>query len=228
MRSHSRSRQIAVALALFAASAPYVSAQTPAKPPLLELVKLPELVPTAKLIEKLEAGGNILLIRHERTEVPSVADDYAKPTDDCRTQRNLSAAGFAGAAETRTVLRALKIRVQRVLSSPMCRATETARQMFVSYQIEPRLMHEMDDQGRTNDVAGADLKAVLQGLGSSTDNIALVTHAGLIQRATGLSLPEGGIAILRREMDGRLILVKQIMGSDLGPHAREALGPVTP
>ncbi|MGL5837559.1 MAG: hypothetical protein ACRCY3_03570 [Sphingorhabdus sp.] len=200
--------------------------QTPEKPPLIDVTIPTTSINGTKLIEQLKKGGNILLIRHERTEVPSVADDYTKPVGDCRSQRNLSAAGFAGAAETRTIFRALTIPVQRVLSSPMCRTVETARQMFVTYEVEPRLMHEMDDQGRTNDVAAADLKSVLDGLGRSTENVALVTHIGLIRSATGLFLSEGGIAVLRRDENGRLVLVKQIMGSDLAPHAREVLGPV--
>ena len=195
---------------------PLITVETPAKP-----------LPVTDLIKQLKLGGHVLLIRHERTEVPSVADDYAKPSTDCRSQRNLSASGFAGAQETRVALRALAIPVGRVLSSPMCRTTETARQIFVTYEVEPRLMHEMDDQGRTNDVAGADLQRVLDGLKDEAGNVALVTHAGLIQRATGLRLPEGGIAVLKHE-DSAWVLVRQLMGSDLGPHAREVLGPVKP
>jgi phosphohistidine phosphatase SixA len=208
--------------------APAVLSQTTQRPPLIEVGTPSTSMKMADLIAQLKKGGHILLIRHERTEVPSVEDDYSKPATDCRVQRNLSAAGFAGAAETRTALRALAIPVERILSSPMCRTTETARQMFVTFEIEPRLMHEMNDQGRTNDVAGADLKAVLDSLRPGDGNIALVTHAGLIHRATGLMLPEGGIAVLRRDENGKLIVLKQIMGSDFGPHAREKLGPVKP
>ena len=202
-------------------------AQQPEPVPLIAVETPAKHLPVADVIKQLKLGGHVLLIRHERTEVPSVADDYTKPSDDCRSQRNLSASGFAGAQETRVALRALAIPVGRVLSSPMCRATETARQMFVTYDIDQRLMHEMDDQGRTNDVAGADLQRVLDGLKNEAANIALVTHAGLIHRATGLRLPEGGIAVLKHEASG-WVLVRQLMGSDLGPHAREALGPVKP
>jgi phosphohistidine phosphatase SixA len=195
---------------------PLVAVEPPAKP-----------ISVAELIKQLKLGGHVLLIRHERTEVPSVADDYSKPSTDCRSQRNLSASGYAGAQETRVALRALAIRIARVLSSPMCRTTETARQMFVTYDIDPRLMHEMNDQGRTNDVAGADLQRVLDGLKDEAGNVALVTHAGPIQRATGLRLSEGGIAVLKHQPSG-WVLVRQLMGSDFGPHAREVLGAVKP
>ena len=110
----------------------------------------------------------------------------------------------------------------------MCRTVETARQMFVTYKVDNRLMHEMDTQGRTNDVAAADLKAVLDDIAQTESNVAIITHLGLIMRATGLHLSEGEMAVMRRNAKGQLILLKQIMGSDLGPHARETLGPVRP
>lgn len=220
-------RSIMFTLIGFASLSQVALAQKPEPIPLITVKTPAKLLPMADLIVQLKAGGNVVLIRHERTEVPAVADDYTKPTNDCRSQRNLSPAGFAGAVETRVTLKALNIAVERVISSPMCRATETARQMFVTYDVDPRLMHEMDDQGRNNEVAGADLKRVLDEMGSTKGNIALVTHAGLIQRATGLRLPEGGIAILRRSASG-WTLVRQIMGSDLAPHAREALAAVKP
>jgi len=59
------------------------------------------------LVPLLQKGGYILLIRHERTEVPARADDYSKPTTDCMAQRNLSVAGYAGSQETGKALSAL-------------------------------------------------------------------------------------------------------------------------
>ena len=215
------------ATATLLASAVSVFAQKPEPVPLIAVEAPAKPLPVSDLIKQLKMGGHVLLIRHERTEVPSVADDYTKASNDCRSQRNLSASGFAGAQETRIALRALAIPIARVLSSPMCRNTETARQMFVAFDIDPRLMHEMNEQGRTNDVAGADLQRVLEGVKGEAGNVALVTHAGLIQRATGLRLPEGGIAILKYQ-GTRWSLVRQVMGSDFGPHARDALGAVKP
>jgi hypothetical protein len=70
-------------------------------PPQLIAIAQPEPLTVARLIEQLRTGRNLLLIRHERTEVPSAEDDYAPPATNCITQRNLSAAGFSGAQETR-------------------------------------------------------------------------------------------------------------------------------
>lgn len=178
-----------------------------------------------QLIEQMRGGGLVFVIRHERTEVPSREDDYTRPAHDCAAQRNLSVAGLAGAQETGVSLRALGIAVPSVISSPMCRATETARFMFGSYSVEPRLMHENPDVpgGRNGEQAGREMAAIIRALPRTAANTALVSHAGNIQLATGIRLAEGEIGVLRVETDGRFTIIGQVLGSDLGPHARLAL-----
>lgn len=178
------------------------------------------------LIETLQGGGHILIIRHERTEVPSRRDDYTRAPDDCTAQRNLSVAGAAGAQETGVVLRALDIKVGRVITSPMCRSAETARYMFgVDYDTDARLMHSNPDGGRTLDVAEAELRTLLKELapGLPESNIALVSHGGNIFRVSGFGLSEGEIGVLRLGADGEITAVDQFMGGDLAPFARRAL-----
>ncbi len=181
------------------------------------------------LIAALQDGGHVLIIRHERTEVPSRADDYTQAPDDCRAQRNLSIAGAAGAQETGVVLRALDIDVSRVISSPMCRSAETARFMFgVDYENDVRLMHHNPRGARTLDIAETELRRVLAELapGLPGSNIALISHGGNIFRVSGLRLSEGEIGVLRYTDTGAVTAVGQFMGSDLAPFARRALGDV--
>ena len=178
------------------------------------------------LVEALQEGGLILLIRHERTEVPSRRDDYSRPPTECRAQRNLSLAGVAGAHETGVSLRALDIHVGRVISSPMCRSAETARYMFgVDYEHDTRLMHHDPGGARTLDVAEAELRALLGELapGLPDANIALVSHGGNIFRVSSLRLTEGEIGVLRIEDTGDITVLGQITGSGLGFLARWAL-----
>lgn len=178
------------------------------------------------LVEKLQKGGYVLVIRHERTEVPSRDDDYSKASNDCRAQRNLSVSGSAGAQETGVVLRALEIKVGRVISSPMCRSAETARYMFgVDYDVDTRLMHE-DPKGKRNiDVATKEFKEVLKQVapGLPKSNIALVSHGGTIIAATGLALSEGEIGVIQLDNEGNVTIVDQFLGSNLSFYAREAL-----
>lgn len=37
----------------------------------------------SELSEQLSAGGLVILMRHERTNVPSRGDDYSRPANDC-------------------------------------------------------------------------------------------------------------------------------------------------
>lgn len=178
---------------------------------------------TTQLLEALQAGGLILLIRHERTEVPSRGDDYSRPPEDCRAQRNLSPAGIAGAAETAVVLRALAIPVARVLTSPMCRGTQTAYFMFGTYETDNRLMHHDPDGTRTLDVAADDLRALIAEIDTAAGTVALISHTGNIVRVTGQRLSEGEIGILRKRADGSVEVLGQVMGSDLAPFARMRL-----
>lgn len=188
----------------------------------------PPLYTRSEMLKRLQAGGLVLLIRHERTEVPSRSDDYTKSPTECRAQRNLSIAGVAGSQETGVNLRTLDIKIGRVLSSPMCRSAETARFMFgVDYETDPRLMHH--DPGpqsaRTLDQAALELNDVLGELapGLEGSNIAIITHGGNIQRLTRLRLSEGEIGVFKLEDDGTATAYGQLMGSDLGPYARRKL-----
>ncbi|MEM8599103.1 MAG: hypothetical protein AAGF99_04210 [Bacteroidota bacterium] len=178
------------------------------------------------LLEALQGGGYILVMRHERTEVPSRIDDYTQAPDDCRAQRNLSVAGAAGAQETGVVLRVLGIEAGRVLTSPMCRSAETARYVFgVGYEIDMRLMHGDPDGERDGDAAIQETKDLLAELapGLPETNIALVSHGGVIFGATGVRLSEGEIGVVRLDEDGSVTIVGQFHGSDFGPYARTAL-----
>ncbi len=178
-----------------------------------------------ELIEAMQEGGLILFIRHERTEVPSRPDDYSQPTE-CRAQRNLSTAGIAGAQETGAALRFLEIEVDQVLTSPMCRAADTARHMFgVDYEHDDTLMHHVPGGERNLDVAEAEVRAMLAALPSieAGTNIAMVTHGSTVLRISGLRLVEGEIAVLRLDEDGNVTTLGEIAGSTLGAYARPAL-----
>lgn len=175
------------------------------------------------LSEQLSAGGLVILMRHERTNVPSRSDDYSRPANDCNAQRNLSPAGVAGAAETGVAIRALGWPIGRVLTSEMCRASETARFMFGRYEIEPRLMHHDNTPERTVIVSGKELNALLADLPKdSKDNTVLVSHIGNIYFATGITLSEGEFAVLKPQEDGSYIALGTFDPGFIGASARYA------
>ena len=212
---------IALASALVGASAAAARADPASTADLIDRLNA-----RGELIEKLQAGGYVMLIRHERTEVPSRADDYSQAPGECRAQRNLSVAGIASAQETGVNLGALGIETARVISSPMCRSTETARFVFgVGYETDLRLLHH-DPRGERNlDVATAEMLDLLSELGPDMDqgNIALISHGGTIFRVTGLLLSEGETVVLRLDEDGDFTVEGHFMGGDFGRNARMAI-----
>lgn len=183
----------------------------------------PVLLRTEPLIALMKRGGTVLVIRHERTEVPSSGDDYAQPTN-CAVQRNLSVAGQAGARETGYALKVLGVRFGKVLASPMCRTMETARLIFGRVDASPRLMHGDDSRGRTNAVIGTELRAQVEEVRPAPGvNDVVVSHIGNIAEGYRYFLTEGEIAVMQRGPDGTMRLVGRAIPSDLGPYARIAL-----
>jgi phosphohistidine phosphatase SixA len=202
-------------------TAPATPAATTDPQPVLKLVS--RALSASALSKRLTQGGLVIVMRHERTEVPSRPDDYSRPANDCNAQRNLSVAGIAGAAETGVAIRALKWPIGRVLSSEMCRATETARFIFNRFEIEPRLMHHDNTETRTLAVSGREMNDLLASLPRSTDNTVFVSHIGNIFFAIGHQLSEGEMAILERQADGSYALLGTIDPGYIGALAREAL-----
>lgn len=183
-------------------------------------------VPTAfEVIEKLQEGGLIMVIRHERTEMPSREDDYTQPASECRAQRNLSVAGVVGAHENGGLIRAAGIPVSRVISSPMCRAAETARYMFgVDYTTDARLMHHnpAENSDRPLDQAAQETAELVSELApiSRGGNVALISHGGNIYEGTGLRLSEGEVGVLSFDESGKATPIGQFTGSTLGFYVR--------
>lgn len=78
------------------------------------------------LLDRLRAGGLVVLLRHART-VPGTGDPPGFRLEDCSTQRNLSEAGRAQARAIGEALRRERVPVDLVLSSRWCRCLDTAR-----------------------------------------------------------------------------------------------------
>jgi phosphohistidine phosphatase SixA len=213
---------LAAAGSLAAQTPPPAAPAVPARPvPVMTLEN--RAMTSNALSTRLEQGGLVILMRHERTEVPSRPDDYSRPANDCNAQRNLSVAGIAGAAETGVAIRALQWPIGRVLSSEMCRATETARFIFNRYEIEPRLMHHDNTAERTVTVAGREMNALLADLPRGPDNTVLVSHIGNIYFAIGLQVSEGEMVVLERQANGSYVILGTIDPGYIGALARNAL-----
>ncbi|MCC7218628.1 MAG: histidine phosphatase family protein [Burkholderiales bacterium] len=147
----------------------------------------------------LRQGGQIVLIRHAVTD-PGVGDPPGFRIDDCATQRNLSEAGRAEATRLGSALRERGVPVARVLSSPWCRAVETARLATgMAPRIEPALANLFEyPQNRERQLVQF---RALVAAAPKQGNVLMFTHGSTTLAFTGVNpataemvivTPEGG------------------------------------
>lgn len=82
----------------------------------------------------LQTGGCVVLLRHAATE-PGVGDPPDFSLDDCRTQRNLSAAGQHDARRIGIWFASRKLTPRAVLFSAWCRCKDTADLAFGKHAV---------------------------------------------------------------------------------------------
>jgi broad specificity phosphatase PhoE len=147
----------------------------------------------------LQKGGQVVLVRHGLT-TPGVGDPPGFRRGECATQRNLVEDGRREAERLGAALRAHKVPVARVVSSPWCRCIETARIAFGS---EPALDDALsnlfgDASNRDQQIAGF---RRLVANAPKQGNLFLVTHGSTTAAFTGINqgtaemvivTPEGG------------------------------------
>ncbi len=158
------------------------------------------------LLPRLEKGGLIIVMRHQRAAMAGHWDDFSKPWTDCSAQRNLSTAGYAGATETGQAFRTLEIPFGEVLASPLCRTMETARLIFGKARAEETIGHITDVRGRSEAMASRDLSALVGALKPGASNDVIVTHGGNILASYGVLLSEGDMLFFAQGTKGPALI----------------------
>jgi phosphohistidine phosphatase SixA len=154
----------------------------------------------------LREGGCIVLMRHALTE-PGVGDPPGFRLDDCRTQRNLSAAGREQSRRVREAFEAAGIRVGDVRSSAWCRCTETADLAFGRHEVWAPLNSFFGRDG-----GQAQTRQAMQALAGwrGPDNLILVTHQVNITALTGQSPAMGQLFLSRPDGGERLPVLARL------------------
>ena len=150
-----------------------------------------------KLIDRLQAGGLILYVRHAATD-HSQADRDTTDLSNCQQQRNLS---DRGREETRTMARVIsqfEIPIGRVYTSPYCRTIETAQIAFGRYEVADGLRATFF----TNEAVTAELNQFLRMLLAQAPdagtNTAIVGHTANLDDVTHVwPKPEGVVHVFR-------------------------------
>ena len=156
-------------------------------------------VDQSDVIDRLNAGGHILMIRHALA--PGNGDPSNFKIGDCATQRNLDDTGRDQARRIGEWLRSSGVTSARVYSSQWCRCLETARLLNLGPVQELAALNSFYE--RTQD-RGPNLKALNDFISQQPvtgELIILVTHfvtiAGIA--GTGVSSGEGVLLTLHDE-----------------------------
>lgn len=165
------------------------------------------------LMPKLQKGGLVIVMRHQRAAISGRWDDFTRPWTECSAQRNLSVAGYAGSIETGQAFRILNIPFGKVLASPMCRTMETARLIFDHVEAREELGHASEARNRTKEMTSKELKKTVAALTPKVNNDVLITHGGNIYFAYNHSLTEGDMLFFE-QASGKAILIGKASAAD--------------
>jgi phosphohistidine phosphatase SixA len=138
---------------------------------------------SAALVEAMRRGGLVIVMRHAASprEAPAAA---AANRDNATRERQLDQAGRATATAMGQAIRALKIPIGVVLTSPTYRALETVKYLGLS---NPDAVTELGDGGRSmggvTDAQAAWLRTRASTRPAAGTNTLIVTHSPNLSRA---------------------------------------------
>jgi phosphohistidine phosphatase SixA len=141
----------------------------------------------------LAKGGHVALIRHGNAPPGHGGDPPGFRFDDCETQRNLDDAGREQARALGEAFRKHRVRVDRIVSSPMCRCMETGQLMAVG-AVETSWALLPDTGSTAIRVLGLE-EMVSSWRGPGT--LVLVTHGLTVGRLTGFTLEQAETLVLQ-------------------------------
>lgn len=146
----------------------------------------------------LRGGGHVLFVRHAQTD-PGVGDPPGFRLEECATQRNLSAEGRAQARGLGEALRARRIPLGEVLSSPWCRCVETAQLAFG----RATTWDALSNLHARRDNADRQVRAMRPRIAAhrGQDNLVLVSHGSTAGALTG-EYPAMGEALVLKPAPG--------------------------
>ena len=149
----------------------------------------------------LRQGGVVALMRHG--DAPGVGDPEGWRIDDCTTQRNLSERGRDEARSVGARLRAERIAISRVLSSPWCRCVDTATLVGVGpVQVEPAFANAFILSDRRDALRQGGQAVIGRWRGPGV--LLVVTHGENIRALAGRSPATAEIVVVASGADGTL------------------------
>lgn len=147
----------------------------------------------------LREGGHVLFVRHAQTD-PGIGDPPGFRLEECATQRNLSAEGRAQARGLGEALRARRIPLGEVLSSPWCRCVETAQLAFG----RAMTWDALSNLHARRENAERQVRALRPRISAhrGQDNLVLVSHGSTAGALTGEYPAMGEVLVLKPQPPG--------------------------
>jgi phosphohistidine phosphatase SixA len=145
----------------------------------------------------LRRGGSVILVRHTSTTA-GLGDPAGHTLEDCATQRNLSDAGRAEAKRIGERIRAERVPIARVYTSPWCRCRETAQLAFGKAEDWSPLGSHFDAPHLEGPATETVKKRILgYSIAKPKGNVVMVTHNVNIAALTKLSVATGALVVVR-------------------------------
>jgi len=160
---------------------------------IISLVITPAL-PAEDAWEALVKGGHVALIRHGNAPPGFGGDPPGFRFDDCKTQRNLDDEGRAQGKALGEAFRTHGVRVDRIVSSPVCRCMDTASLMAVG-QVESSWAL-LPDRDPNAPVRLRELKEIVSNW-RGPGTLVLVTHGFTIRPLIGIIPDQAETVVLR-------------------------------
>jgi phosphohistidine phosphatase SixA len=156
----------------------------------------------------LRENGAVALMRH--ADAPGGAGDPPGfNLNDCSTQRNLSAKGRQQAKRIGQRLRAERVQIGKLLSSPWCRCIDTARLLGIGrVEVAATFSNAVVLQSRSASLAAGARQIIGAWKGPGT--LLVVTHGVNIAALTGVQPAQGEVVVVKAEPGGKLRAIDRI------------------
>jgi phosphohistidine phosphatase SixA len=162
----------------------------------------------AEIIDRLKAGGHILMIRHALA--PGNGDPPNFKIGDCATQRNLDDTGRNQARSIGVWLRNNGISSARVYSSQWCRCLETARLLNLGPVQELSALNSFYERTQDREPNLRALNDFISQQPVKGELIIMVTHFVTIAEIAGTGVSSGGGALLALHADAPYTVVGRV------------------
>lgn len=174
-----------------------------------------EILSPQELIKQLQKGGYIIYMRHGKTERKNKKrNKQLVDFNRCDTQRNLSVEGHEQVKNIGLVLKALKIPVGTVKSSPYCRTKDTAIAVFGHADIDQDLAFSIGKNATESKRLGEYLYNAMLASKSTTTNTVFVGHTANLRDGLGVWPKPEGVSVIFKNTGNKIIYKGMIKPDD--------------